>query len=40
MKSLPKGKAAWADITRTKLWIAHPEFMLIDIKKFILNWFF
>ena len=28
---LPKGKAAWADITRTKFWIARPELILIDL---------
>ena len=28
---LPKGKAAWADIARTKFWIARPELILIDL---------
>ena len=37
MKSPPKGKAVWADIACAKLLIARPEFMLIDLKKFILN---
>ena len=31
MKSPPKGKAAWADITRIKSQIAHPELILIDL---------
>ena len=31
MKSLPKGKAKWADITRAKFWIARPELILIDL---------
>ena len=31
MKSLPKGKAAWADITCAKFQIAHPELILIDL---------
>ena len=31
MKSLLKGKAAWADIVRAKFQIAHPELTLIDV---------
>ena len=37
MKSLPQYKAAWADITHTKFSIAYGEFILIDIRKLILN---
>ena len=37
MKSLRKGKATWADVACAKLQIACPEFMLIDLKKSILN---
>ena len=31
MKSLPKYKVVWADITHAKFSKAHPEFILIDI---------
>ena len=31
MKSLPKGKAAWANIAHAKFKIARPELILIDL---------
>ena len=31
MKSPPKGKAAWADIARSKFKITRPELILIDL---------